>query len=214
MARRPRLYVPDVSVHIIHRGINRMTIFEDTMDHLAFLQMIKTAMDEEDIKVHAFVLMKTHFHAIATPPRATALPHAMQVVGRRYTHHFNAKYDRLGTLWNERPVEKHLWDEKYWLTCLRYVELNPVRAGVVADPTDYEWSSYRVHAYGEPSDWLTPHPAYDQLGETPLERQVAYRALCQIPLTAEELTEIRLARENRLKRGQAATLPVAATLVA
>jgi putative transposase len=203
-----------MSVHIIHRGINRMTIFEDTMDHLAFLQMMKSAMDEGDIKVHAYVLMKTHFHAIATSPRATALPDAMRVFGRRYTDHFNAKYDRIGTLWNERPVEKHLWDEKYWLTCLRYVELNPARAGVVGDPADYEWSSYRVHAYGEPCDWLAPHRVYEELGETPLERQVAYRALCRVPLTAEELTEIRLARENRPKRARAATAPVAATAVA
>jgi putative transposase len=211
MPRRKRLYIPGLSVHIIHRGINRMTIFEDVIDHIVFLLMMRRAMDENDVHVHAFSLMKTHYHAIATPSRATALSAAMHVLGRRYTGYFNSKVNRISTLWDKRYVAKHIWDEKHWLTVLRYVELNPVRAGVVSAAEDYQWSSYRVHAFGEPSDWLVSHPAYEQLGATPLERQIAYRALCGVPLTPEELTEIRFARENCPRKSAIVPVTLAAT---
>jgi len=213
MSRRPRLYIPGLSVHIIHRGIDRMPIFEHLIDHIAFLIMMRRAMDENDVQVHAFSLMKTHYHAIATPSRATALSAAMQCLGRRYTDYFNSKANRIGTLWNERHVAKHIWDEKHWLTVLRYVELNPVRAGVVTAAEDYEWSSYRVHALGEASDWLASHPVYEELGATPLERQIAYRALCGVALTPEELMEIRLARENCPRKSAIAPLTLAAAPV-
>src|SRR2546421_2395059 len=104
----------------------------------------------------------------------------MRALGIRYTHYFNRRYDRVGTIWNGRYKGKHIRDATYWLTCLRYVELNPIRAGIVTAAENYEWSSYRVHAFGEPSDWLAPHAVYDQLGATPLERHVAYRELCRV----------------------------------
>ena len=131
--------------------------------------------------------MSTHYHLIVTPTRNGALAESMKAIGTRHTLFFNRKYGRIGTIWNERYGAALLDDEQYWYTCLRYVELNPFRAHMVAAPEDYQWSSYRFHAHGEPLDWLTPHPLYMQLGATAKARQAAYRAMCAVPLTDEEI---------------------------
>jgi putative transposase len=135
--------------------------------------------------------MTTHYHLIVTPTEDGALARAMRVIGIRHTHYFNRKYGRTGTIWNERYGAAILEDERYWYNCLRYVELNPFRAHVVAAPEDSRWSSYRFHALGEPCDWLTPHPLYMRLGSTAKVRQDAYRALCATALTDQEIEEQR-----------------------
>jgi len=131
--------------------------------------------------------MTTHYHLIVTPTGKYLLAKAMQEVGIRYTRYFNRKYGRTGTLWNERYGATLLQDERYWYTCLRYVELNPFLAQMVTAPEDWRWSSYRAHAFGEPCEWLTLHPLYFRLGPTAKIRQEAYRAICGIPLSDEEI---------------------------
>ena len=140
--------------------------------------------------------MTTHYHVIVTPSRERALSTAMQAIGGAHTRYFNAKYGRMGPLWNERYGATLLDDERYWYTCLRYVDLNPFSAGIVTAPEDAQWSSYRNHALGQPCDWLTPHPLYFRLGSTPALRQEAYRAICNVPLTDDELA----AQRHPLKR--------------
>ncbi len=169
------------------RGINGGTIFRDQFDHKYLLALIANIACRHHVSVHAFALMSTHYHLIVTPPAEGALAKAMQAIGIRYTRYFNRKYGRIGTIWNERYGATLLADERYWYTCLRYVDLNPFRAHVVRAPEDSPWSSYRVHAFGETNDWLTPHPLYLRLGPTPQIRQAAYRKICRIPLTDDDL---------------------------
>jgi putative transposase len=196
MARHARLYFPGLSVHVIHRGNNRTAIFCDDTDCETFLIWFERAMARHDIPVHVLTLMTTHYHAIVTPPSAAALPNAMRRLGTQYASYYNRKYDRIGTLWAGRYRGIPIGDEDYFLTCFRYIEMNPVRAQMVRDPADYRWSTYRVHACLESWDWLTEHAVYTALGETAAERQAAYRALCSQPLSEANLIRQRLARQD------------------
>jgi putative transposase len=191
MSRRPILYVPDLSVHVFPRGINGGAIVHDESDHEHLLHVIVNAARHHAVEINAFALMTTHYHLIVTPTCEGALAKSMQEIGIRHTRYVNRKYGRRGTLWNERYGAALLHDERYWYTCLRYVELNPHRAHMVVAPEDSRWSSYRTHAFGEPCDWLTPHPLYIRLGATANARQEAYRAMCQIPLTDDEVDKQR-----------------------
>src|SRR5262245_3007748 len=182
MAQPLRVFEPNVSVHVIHRGNNHCTIFGDDGDYELFLLFLKRAVGRCGVAVHAFTLMTTHYHMIATPNDALALPRAMKIANGRYVRHFNRKYDRVGTLVNGRYRAIPIENELYWLTCLRYVELNPVRARMVHDPATYPWSSYRLHAHGDPLDWISRHPLYDALGRDNAERQAVYRGMCMTPL--------------------------------
>jgi putative transposase len=191
MSRRPPLYVQDLSVHVYPRGINGGAIAPHDEDHERLLRSIVKATREHFVEINALTLMTTHYHLIVTPTSDGALARAMQKIGGRHTRYFNRKYRRTGTLWNERYPGSLLDDERYWYTCLRYVELNAYRAHMVAAPEDWRWSSYRFHAFGEPCEWLTPHPLYIRLGATAKARQEAYRAMCAIPLTDEEIDQQR-----------------------
>jgi putative transposase len=203
MPRPPRIYIPDVSVHVFQRGINHGAIVRDERDHEELLRLIVKAAADRGVSVHAFALMTTHYHLIVTPRAGGVLARTMQEIGFHYTRHFNRKYGRIGTIWNDRYSGILLDDERYWYNCLRYVELNPFAAHMVSAPEDYRWSSYRVHASGEPCAWLAPHPLYLALGPTAEIRQTAYRAMCAVPLTE---SEIALQRRPPLRRD--AQLPV------
>jgi putative transposase len=188
MPRPPRIYIPDVSLHVFQRGINHAAIVGHEGDNERLLELIIRAMDRRGVGLHAYALMSTHYHMIVTPPAEGVLAQAMQEIGLRYTRFFNRKYGRIGTMWNERYSAVLLDNESYWYNCFRYLELNPLAAHIVSAPEAYRWSSYRFHAQGESCDWLTPHRLYLALGKTPELRQAAYRAMCAIPLTDAELT--------------------------
>ena len=191
MARRSLPYVPDLSVHVYPRGINGGVIVREEDDHEFLLHAIIKAAREELVEINALSLMTTHYHLILTPTSARGLARTMQKIDGRHTRYFNRKYGRRGTLWNERYGGTLLDDERYWYTCLRYVELNAYRAHLIAAPEDWRWSSYRFHAFGEPCDWLTPHPLYVRLGATARARQEAYRAMCEPSLTDAEIDQHR-----------------------
>jgi len=127
--------------------------------------------------IHAYVLMTNHVHLLATPAHADSLPRMMQSLGRRYVRHINAAYRRSGTLWEGRYRAAPIDSEAYFLACCRYIELNPVRAGMVRRPRDYPWSSYRAHAFGAADALAAAHPLYRALGRSQAERQAEYRAL-------------------------------------
>jgi REP-associated tyrosine transposase len=191
MPRQRRWFVPDLSVHVIHRGNNRTEVFKADADYVAFLTFLQRACERHRVSLHGYVLMTTHYHMIVTPPDATALPRTMQALGANYVRYHNARYDRIGTLWNGRYRALLIDSDKYWLTCLRYVEQNPVRAGMVETPAAYSWSSYSAHASGRWPAWLTPHPVYAALGSTAEQRQVAYRNLCNVALPEDQLILLR-----------------------
>jgi putative transposase len=194
MPRTPRIYLPDASVHVIQRGNNRTAIFRDQQDYEWFLMILQTATAKHGVSVHGFVLMTTHYHVMATPRDERSLPRAMKEIGVRYVQYFNRRHDRVGTLWTGRYRAILITDERYWLTCLRYIEQNPVRAQMVAAPEGYRWSSYSVHGLGNPPCWLSLHQVYLSLGSNAKERQAAYRALCGTHITDSELVQQRFGR--------------------
>ena len=187
MPRPLRIYVEGFTVHVMHRGINRMQIFDEDDDYHVFLKIVRHGVRKEGLDVHGFAVMGNHYHLQATPRHALTLSRTMQRVHSNYARYYNKKHQRTGTIWGQRARTVLIEDERQWLTCLRYIEQNPVRAGLVSRPQDYAWSSHRAHAFGEPSSWLTPHPVYLALGSSPAARQAAYAAICSTPLTKSEL---------------------------
>ena len=202
MARRKRLFIPGLSVHVIQRGNNRVAIFGDQADYEVFLAFLRTAARRHRVAVHGYVLMTNHSHLIVTPADALALPQTMKELGGRYVQYYNRKHQRIGTLWNGRYRDLPIDDERYWLTCLRYVEQNPLRAQMVRSPEAYAWSSYRVHAMGEDPDWLELHHVYLALGRDSQERQAAYRALFRAPVSeADAVQQREWWRQHGVRRG-------------
>jgi REP-associated tyrosine transposase len=200
MPRPLRIYVEDLSVHVMHRGLNRMPIFDEDDDYRVFLRIIRYGARQEGVDVHGFALMSNHYHLQVTPRHVLALSRAMKRISSDYSGYYNRKHRRTGTIWGHRPRTVLIEDDRQWLMCLRYIEQNPVRAGLVSRPRDYSWSSYRVHALGEPTSWLAPHPTYLSLGASPRERQETYRAICSTTLTESELTVQRCPLPDRRKQ--------------
>ena len=135
--------------------------------------------------------MTNHVHLLVTPITDSSLSQLMQYLGRLYVRHFNYTYTRSGTLFEGRFRSCVVQESRYLLTCLRYIELNPVRAGLVKDPAEYRWSSYRVHALGVHARLWSPHDLYLALGESNRQRQDAWRKLVGEVLNIELLAKVR-----------------------
>ena len=179
MARLPRLTLAGYPHHIIQRGNNRQLIFADTQDFETMLALLTANAHKFAVAVHAYVLMDNHFHLLATPATAEALPLMMQAVGRSYVRYFNHRHGRSGTLWEGRYRSTLIETERYLLACMVYIDLNPVRAGMVGRVADWRWSGH-AHNVGLRADALvTPHALYWALGNTPFAREAAYGALVQ-----------------------------------
>ena len=177
MPRRPRLKLAGVPLHIIQRGNNRAACFFATDDYPCYLDHLQHLCQAEGVALHAYVLMTNHVHLLLTPREADAASQLMKRLGQRYVQYVNRTYRRSGTLWEGRFRSCLVEAESYLLACQRYIELNPVRAGMVAHPADYEWSSYRANADGVPNPLLSLHACYLALGLEEVERQSSYRAL-------------------------------------
>ena len=191
MARLPRLYLPGCAQHIIQRGNNRDACFYGEADYQAYLAFLKDAAAKYQVDIHAFVLMTNHVHLLATPADEQGIGRLMQALGRKYVQYFNHTYGRTGTLWEGRYKSTLVDANAYLLTVYRYIELNPVRAGMVAHASEYPWSSYPSNAMGKAIQLLTPHPQYAQLGKTAKERQQAYRSLFRGRMSERDLMAIR-----------------------
>ena len=191
MARLSRMIAPGLPHHIILRGNNRQAVFFEADDYMLFRLWLNDAARREGCDIHSYVLMTNHFHLLVTPARADGISRMMQSLGRRYVRHINRAYRRSGTLWEGRFRSAPVDAEDYLLTCMRYIELNPVRARMVKQARSYDWSSYRANALGAADGLVTPHPVYTRLGSTPEERQTAYRALFQRKQDEEQLENIR-----------------------
>lgn len=177
MARLPRLTLAGQPHHIVQRGNNGQAIFSTASDYEYLLALLEENAKAMRVAVHAYVLMGNHLHLLATPETAEGVPQLMQALGRSYVRYFNAKQSRTGTLWEGRYRSTLIQPERYLLACMVYMDLNPVRSGLVADPADYPWSSY-LHYVGRKVDKrVTPHPLYWGLGNTPFAREHAYADL-------------------------------------
>ncbi len=203
MPRQPRFYYAGAVLHIVQRGNNRAPVFASAQDRRFYLDCLRDASRTHDVAIHGYVLMSNHVHLLASPGHAEALPRMMQTVGRRYVGRFNFRHRRTGTLWEGRYKATLVETEAYLFTCLRYVELNPVRARMVATPGEYRWSSYRGNAFGEDDPVLTPHPSFLALAASPEERRDAYRALFGEPLAEDAVRAIRDATQFEWALGSA-----------
>lgn len=191
MARLARLHVPGLPQLLVQRGSDRQTIFVDDADRDVFLRWLRDAAREQGVAIHAYVLMPDHFHLLATPSGERSVGRMLQSIGRRYVAHFNRRVGRSGTLWAGRYRSTVIDPDSYLVMAMRYIESNPVRANLVADPAGYHWSSCAHHVGIRPDPIVTDHPQYWALANTPFERQAAYRQLLDEPLAPSELAAIR-----------------------
>lgn len=186
MARLPRLTLPGYPHHVIQRGNNRQQIFKAAADHEYLLGLLYDNARKFDVAVHAYVLMPNHFHLLVTPSTDKGLPGMMQAVGRSYVRYFNDLHGRSGTMWEGRYRSTLIQTDRYLLACMAYIDLNPVRAGMVREAGDYPWSSYG-HYGGLRNDRLvTPHSLYWTLGNTPFAREAAYAELVRAGLSVTQ----------------------------
>lgn len=193
MPRRARIHLSALPLHIVQRGHNRGACFFCEDDYLAYRRWLGEALRASGVFLHAYAMMTNHVHLLLTPSSPEAVARLMISLGRRFVQYINRSYQRTGTLWDGRYKSSLVEAESYLLLCQRYIELNPVRAGMAADPADYRWSSYRYNGLGQLDALLTPHPVYVRLGATDEERRFAYRALFRSELDSDAVADIRMA---------------------
>ena len=191
MPRKPRFYLPNVPVHIVQRGHSRNPVFFETGDYQAYLGWLHEASDRYECQIHAYVLMTNHIHILVTPKQKTSISLMMQYVGRYYVPYINYNYGTSGTLWEGRYKSSMIHDVEYLLLCMRYIELNPVRANMVKLPSAYRWSSYGKNGLGRESALIQPHSLYEALGSTKAQQNEAYRALFKAHLDENDLKDMR-----------------------
>lgn len=190
MARLPRITLPGVPHHVIWRGNNRQAVFLDNDDKQAFLTLLAEGSQREKVHVHAYVLMDNHVHLLLTPELDGAVSKLMQGVGRSYGRRFNQRHGRSGTLWEGRYRSTVIEPERYLLLCMVYMDLNPVRAGVVNAPEAYAWSSHGHYIGLRHDKWLVPHPLVWSLGNTPFAREAAYADRVRQGVTQKQQAEL------------------------
>jgi putative transposase len=191
MARLPRFSAPGQPQHVIHRGNNRSQLFARTDDFIVFKNYIHSALLRTGCQIHAYVLMTNHVHLLMSQPKAGAIGRMMQSVGGRYARYFNDRFGRTGTLWEGRYRATVINSDDYLFTCCRYIEENPVRAGMVPDPAAYRWSSFAANALGAEDALVTPHERYVALGASSRAQRLAYRALFRDSLEPSAVASIR-----------------------
>ena len=202
MARKPRFNLPGIPQHVIQRGNNRDPCFLGEQDYQRYLKNLCEALARNDCRLHAYVLMTNHVHLLVTPMSELGVSHLMQDVGRKYVRYVNHTYGRSGTLWEGRFKASLVDSEAYLLVCMRYIELNPVRAAMVEHPGAYRWSSYGHNAYGRSDRLISSHPLYAALGEDDPRRQEAYRELFRHHIDAALTHEIQQAVNQELVFGR------------
>jgi len=190
MARLPRLTLPGYPHHVIQRGNNRQDIFLNDLDRRTMLDLLGINAEKSGVEIHSYVLMNNHLHLLATPKSGNSLPQMMQAVGRSYVRHFNDVWGRTGTLWEGRYRSTLVQSDRYLLACMAYIDLNPVRAGLVAQAAEFEWSSHRHYIGLHVDKLITPHPLYWELGNTPFAREAAYAELVHSGITTRQSTEL------------------------
>ena len=177
MPRRPRSISPGFPVHIVQRGVDRRPSFRQHKDFRSYLTALRETSAEYGVSVHAYVLMTNHVHILASPERESSISAMMQQLGRKYVCYFNKEHGRTGSLWEGRFRSSVIRSDRYLFACYRYIELNPVRAGLVQSACEYSWSSYRANAMSQPDSLIRPNALWLALGDTTEERSRRYRRI-------------------------------------
>lgn len=198
--RAARLELPGVPMHVIQRGVNRCAVFHDDQDRLHYRKLLRIASSEAQVSVHAYVLMGNHVHLLLAANRCGAISTVMRRVGQAYAQTFNLRHGRTGALWQGRFKSSLVETERYLLNVMRYIELNPVRAGLVTRPENHRWSSIHKHLGFSSEPMLTPHPLYLALGRDFRARASWWRKWLGEGVGKDELDEIRkhLSQERAL----------------
>ena len=177
MPRAPRVVIPEVALHVVQRGHNRRDCFLQEADYLVYLSNLQELSARTRCALHAYCLMTNHVHMLLTPSSAQSCALLMRNLGQRYVQYFNRRYQRSGTLWEGRYHSCLVDSAPYVISCHRYIERNPVRAGMVASADNYHWSSHHGNAGAAVNRLLTPHPEYLALGLDHASRHAAYQGL-------------------------------------
>ena len=201
MPRPKRICVPGLPHHIVQRGNNRHATFYHDEDYASYLSFLDEATRRHQVNIHAYALMTNHVHLLLTPTAADGLSLTMQTLGRRYVTYINKTYRRSGTLWEGRFKGAVIDSERYCLSCYRYIDLNPPRAGLVSRAADYRWCSFQSNGLARADRLLTPHAVYVQLGTTHEERAARYRTLLADGLDDDVVREIRYGTRKGLPVG-------------
>ncbi len=191
MPRPHRLEPAGVTLHVVQRGNNRGACFFNDTDRRFYLCCLAEAASQRDCAVHAYALMSNHVHLLVTPSREGGVSVTLQDLGRKYVQAMNKMHNRTGTLWEGRFKSNPIDSENYLLTCHRYIELNPVRAGLVTRPVDYAWSSHNHYACGVTNPLVTEHRVFTELGSTPEDRRRTYLELFRDPIDDAALDLLR-----------------------
>lgn len=203
MARQARLAIAGHPHHLMVKGNNGQGIFVDDEDRRRWLQQLADTLREHALVLHAYVLMPNHVHLLLTPPSPQALSRAMQALGRRYVSYFNARHHRTGTLWEGRFRAHPVGEPLEVLRCMRFIETNPLRAGLVLALPEAAWSSLPHHLGATRDALITEPAAYWQLGNTPFERDAAYRAWVDQGVPADETRRLMAALRGGRPLGSA-----------
>jgi putative transposase len=201
MPRPTRLNLPGVPQHITQRGNNRQACFFAPSDFNLYLALLTEASRKHKCAVHAYVLMTNHVHLLVTPLIADGLSLLMRDLGRDFVRQVNKTYRRSGTMWEGRFKSSLVDKDAYCLACYRYIELNPVRANMVADPAEYRWSSFRANALGAHNELINPHDTWLALGKDDSSRRRAYLSLFEQDIGQREIDEIRFGVRKGLPTG-------------
>jgi putative transposase len=196
MPRPRRFAIAGQPLHLVQRGNNRTPTFLVPGDFVTYLHLLGEALPHAGCSLHAYALMGNHVHLLLTPDAIRSASILFHQVGSRYVHYFNKRHGRTGTLWEGRFRSCLIDSDAYLLRCHRYIERNPVRAGLVDEAADYPWSSYRCNALGVASALVRPHPVYEALDRDPQRRLLAYRAIVDSEAPARELDEMRAALKS------------------
>lgn len=196
MPRLLRLPYTGTPLHVVQRGHNRCDVFHRDNDYQMYLAALNWGLQQYHCDLHAYTLMTNHVHLLISPMTLDSLPRLFMSVGSRYSQYFNQKYQRSGSLWGGRYYASLILDDQQMMRCYRYIELNPIRAGITQTPGAYRWSSYRSNAEGYADELVVPHELYLGLGRDPAARQANYRELCAQALLPQEIAAIRRATKR------------------
>lgn len=213
MPRKPRFYVPGMPVHVMQRGHNREAVFFSEQDYLEYLRCLKHAADQYGCKIHGYVLMTNHIHLLVSPENKDSIGQLFQGLGRHYVRYINETYDRQGGLWEGRYKGNIIQSQTYLLACMRYIEMNPVRAGMVDHPEKYRWSSYTANALGADNAILSEHEEYINLATSSDQRQKVYQGLFDDNLETEAVDFLRQSLQSGTPLGNAQFITQVETMI-
>ena len=175
----PRRFLkPGYAYHLVVRGNNKQVIFRESKDFQKYLYLLEEARRKFSALIYNYVLMDNHVHLLVEPKEDQSISRIMEHVGKSYAKYFNCKYDHIGHVFQGRFKSFAILDEWYFFACTRYIDLNPVKAGLVNDPKDYVWAGYSTLGCGRRGIVeLDPHHLYHQLAADPATRQSVYRSM-------------------------------------